>query len=271
MPPLLLRRRPAPAQAPQPQVHSLSDTVSEVILPRSLSDKPALSSLPESQPRPRFRAASLAPLTHTTRTEQLGGADAISAATRVSARQDAEHTPSTIPGGYGGQGSGPDPGTVVGITVGAVGGFIVFLWILYWCINFGRTPVDYDATSTVSMGTASVLQRRRRSSHASHHRHHHHHRSPRRETVEVRTSRRPYIVGEGGVREVLVEETTRGVSRGPPPVVPPAPRVVTDEDEVVVIEENSPPRRHRSHRSSSRRRDSSYRDPRVRRSSGSRR
>lgn len=283
---MLVPPRPAvaPAPEPQPQLQSLSEIVSKLLSPRSPSDHsapPWQASLPEARHRAELRTT---PTPTRTTTEPGVPASAIP----VAARADAKHTPTTIPGGYGGLGSGLDPGTIVGITLGSVGGFMLLLWLIYWCINLGRVPVDADARSTVSMGTSSVLtQRLRRDSrHRSHrghsHRRHHHHRSPRRETVEVRTGRGPFVVGEGA-REVVVEETVRGVSRGPP-AAPPPPRVVEDEDEVVVIEEDSRPRRHRSRRSGSRRRESGYRDVdpdrfaggdapvrEVRRSGGSRR
>ncbi|KAH8881003.1 hypothetical protein GQ53DRAFT_754703 [Thozetella sp. PMI_491] len=201
----------------------------------------------------------------------------IEAGTPVQAR-DVIVTTTAIPAGYGSLTSGPDPGTVVGITLGAVGGFVLLLWIVYWCINLGNPD------TTESIGTASVVTRKSRS-----HRHHRH-RSRGRATVEVRqtTTTRPVpvVVEEAMPRaeRIVVEERRREMSRGPPP-----PRVVSadDEDEVVVIEEHSPPRRHRSsqRRSSEYRRDPGvYRDVdpdrfaggdapyrEVRRSSGSRR
>jgi hypothetical protein len=167
-----------------------------------------------------------------------------------------QHTTSTVPGSYPPNSPGtPDSGTIVGITLGAVGGFIMMLWLIYQCVNLGN-PEIAEESATVSVGTASVLTRRSR--------HHHHHRA-RRETVEVRTAR-PVIIDE----PVIVQERRRSVSRGVPP-----PRIVDedDEDEVVVIEERSPPRRQRSkRRSSSGRAESVYQDVHIereiRRSSG---
>ncbi|KAH8912519.1 hypothetical protein BR93DRAFT_933508 [Coniochaeta sp. PMI_546] len=202
--------------------------------------------------------------------------------TRVVPRQAAAaHTTSTIPATYGTP-NGPDAGTVVGITLGSVAGFILLLWLIYTCLNVGNPDAFTDAESTVmSVGTASVGTRRVRK-----HNHHRHHRSPRRETVEIRTSGpgRPVIVEERGgsrVREVVVEDTTRtrtrSVSRGG---ARPPPRVVDEEDEIVVLEEHSPPRRHKSRRrSSAERRSGGYRVVQeddvvvreVRRGSGSRR
>jgi hypothetical protein len=163
---------------------------------------------------------------------------------------------------------------VVGITLGSVAGFILLLWLVYTCLNVGNPDAFTDAESTVmSVGTASVGTRRVKK--------HRHHRSPRRETVEIRTSGpgRPVVVEERGgsrVREVVVEDTTRrSVSRARPP-----PRVVDEDEEIVVLEEHSPPRRHKSRRrSSAERRSGGYRVVQeddvvvreVRRGSGSRR
>jgi hypothetical protein len=174
-----------------------------------------------------------------------------------------------IPAHYGSLHSGPDPGTVAGITLGSVAGFILLLWLLYTCINLGNPSSGSNDTSTVvTEGTASVYTRRRRN------------RSSRgvgkRETVEVR--RGPIVVEEemssvgGGVSEVdrvIIEERRRSVSR-PRYAHPPPPRRVApssdsgdEEDEVVVIEEHSPPpraRRQRSRVRSVERRSSGFRE-----------
>ncbi|EOO03761.1 hypothetical protein UCRPA7_490 [Phaeoacremonium minimum UCRPA7] len=171
----------------------------------------------------------------------------------MAARRDT--TTETVPGQYHNLNSGPDPGTVVGIVLGSVGGFLLLLWLFYTCMNFGVPP---DAASDI--GTASVVTRRSRKSH----RHHHHRASGGRETVEIRrSSRGPAVIVEEASRDrVVVEEVRRSTSRAPP--APPPPRVVhSDDDEVVVIEEHDPPRRHRSkghRRHSSSRRESGYRD-----------
>lgn len=262
MPPTLFRRRLAPAPAPIPGPRSLLETAtpptSEDLIPRSPSDNP--------DPQPQ---ASQAEAVAATRVLLDPGA------TRVVGRQEdaaPAHTVSTIPSGYGSLRSGPDAGTVVGITLGSVGGFMLLMWIVWWCVNLGR-PADMDTSSVTTTGSVLTgrLRRPDRGEHRRGHSHgrRHHRRGSGGETIEVRTTRRPFVVAEPGVREVLVEETTRarGASR---PSAPPPPRVVVeddDDDEVVVIEDNTPPRRHRS------RRPSGYRDEeaRVRRSSGSRR
>lgn len=168
------------------------------------------------------------------------------------ARQETD----TVPGNYPALDAGPDPGTVVGITLGSVGGFLLLLWLVYTCLQIGGRG---DTVS--SYGTASVVTRKSRRRHSRQH-----HRSPsRRETVEIRTSRPPPPQAE---RVVIEERTERRTSQPPPPPMAappppmpmptPPPRIVTDdEDEVVVIEEHSPAPRRASHKSKSRRRRSS--------------
>lgn len=199
-----------------------------------------------------------------------------SAITRTLTRREV-HSTSTIPGIYGAKPNGPDVGTVVGITLGSVAGFLLLLWLIYTCLNSNNPNGDVLAESeVVSVGTASVVASRQQQRHR-----HRKHRSPRRETVEIRTSgvRGPIVVedrrGGSRIREVRVEETSRyaggpvgvgrSVSRGPgPPPPPPGPRVVDDDDdddddEIVVMEERTPPRRHRSRRQSVERRSGGYR------------
>lgn len=209
----------------------------------------------------------------------------------LSSRQGA--TTSTIPGAYPGVSAGPDPGTVVGITLGSVAGFLLLLWLVYTCLSMGNG--GRAVTDTVSSyGTASVVTRKSRHRQSHSHSHRHSHRSPRRETVEVRTSRVfPGVAADGpppppgpppphmampmpmamggpppppppGERIVMEETVRRSSSRGPPPRM--VQQSDDDDEEVVVIEEHTPPRRHksRSHkrRSSSARRDreSGYRE-----------
>jgi hypothetical protein len=172
----------------------------------------------------------------------------------------------TIPAHYGSLNSGPDPGTVAGITLGSVAGFVLLLWLIYTCINFGNPTIGANDTSTVvTEGTASVYTRRRRSKSRKRNSH-------RKETVEIRRSGGggPVIVEEmvsssGGPSERIIEiERRRSVSRarGPPP-----PRRVevessylgSEEDEVVVIEERGP-RRQRSRVRSVERRSGGFRE-----------
>jgi hypothetical protein len=141
-----------------------------------------------------------------------------------------QSTSTIIPSTYGSINSGPSPGTVVGIVLGSVGGFLLLLWLLYTCLNFGTI------TSSSSDYTEEVVRERRKSTHGSTRT-----RSRRAsETVEVRRERSPIrIVREPVVERVIVEESRE--TRRPPP---PRDRSESREsDEVVVIEEHSPPRR----------------------------
>lgn len=220
---------------------------------------------PESLPSPVLPIAAIARRFHAvaeplvaSRTIEIPSLD-LPSRVRLHARQTTE----TVPGNYPDLNAGPDPGTVVGIVLGSVGGFLLLLWLVYTCLQIGGR-----ADTVSSYGTESVVTRKSRRRHSRHH----HHRSPsRRETVEVRTSR----VVPPPERVVVEESVRRTSSQAPPPAPPPmhapppprmmTPRIVTDdEDEVVVIEEHSPPRRHksRSHRrrSSSARRESGFRE-----------
>jgi hypothetical protein len=126
-----------------------------------------------------------------------------------------------IPTRYAGLNSGPPPGTVAGIVLGSVAGFLLLLWLIYACLSQGG----------IGLGGGQVIEEeivRRRS------------RSPRRsrshsETIEIQKSRSPVRRER---ERIVVEEETRRVSRPPDP----------DQDIVEVIEENSvsaspPPRR----------------------------
>lgn len=220
-------------------------------LPGSASTAPLL---PGTISR-RFHAASIPTLA--SRTLKPAVLDA-PGRTLLHARQQTD----TVPGHYPGVNAGPDPGTVVGIVLGSVGGFLLLLWLIYTCFQIGGR-----GETVSSYGTASVVTRKSRRKHSRHH-----HRSPaRRETVEIRTSRPP--PPREAERVIVEERTERRMSQPPPPqpmppmAAPPPPRIVTDDedDEVVVIEEHSPPRRHSQHKSKrqSRRRSSSAtrRDP----------
>lgn len=120
-----------------------------------------------------------------------------------------------IPTTYAGLNDGPAPGSVAGIVIGAVGGFLLVLWLLYTCFNMnggggGGTEVVEE----------EIIRRRSR--------------SPRRsrshsETIEITKSRSP-----PPRRERIVVEETRRVSR------PPEPEPEDPIDDIVeVIEEHS--------------------------------
>lgn len=147
---------------------------------------------------------------------------------------------SIVPVNYSNQNSGPSPGTVVGIVLGSVAGFLLLLWLLYTCLSFNNV-------SSSSSYTESVVVRDRRKSTAGSHR-------SRRmsETVEIRRERSPVrIVREPMRTERVVVEERRESRRDHSP---------TTSDEVVVIEEHSPPRRSKSKKETVEvRRESGYR------------
>jgi hypothetical protein len=122
---------------------------------------------------------------------------------------------------------------VVGIVVGSVGAFLLMLWLIYTCLNFG----EWSAGSSSYTESIVVREQQRR-------------KSGRRvsETVEVRRERSPIPIRvlreeprivrpPERVERVVVEEVRRERSRE---------SRGTADDEVVVIEEHSPPRRSRS-------------------------
>ncbi|KAH8597192.1 hypothetical protein B0O99DRAFT_592939 [Bisporella sp. PMI_857] len=176
-------------------------------------------------------------------------------ASRILHRQTLAN-PSIMPTTYGSQNSSMAPGTVAGIVLGSVAGFLLVLWLIYTCVTMGGITGGGAYTEEVVVrrksGSRSTGARSRRMS----------------ETVEIRRDTPPVRVvrEEPRVERVIVEEsrqTRRERSRG-------------GSAEVVVIEEHSPPRRSKSKKD----RDSGYRsvDPHAyggvvggRRGSGSRR
>lgn len=232
------------SRLPAAMIELLAPHDSETPARRAASPGPSLLAIAE-----RFHAATIPALA--SRTLKTAALDAPSL-TLLHARQETD----TIPGEYPLNDAGPDPGTVVGIVLGSVGGFLLLLWLVYTCLQMGGRG---DTVS--SYGTASVVTRKSRRRHS----HQQHHSPARRETVEIRSSRGPPPPTE---RVVVEERTERRSSQAPPPPMmpaapppmhaPPPPRIVTDdEDEVVVIEEHSPAPRRASHKTKSRRRRSS--------------
>ncbi|KAI1201643.1 hypothetical protein F5X97DRAFT_289173 [Nemania serpens] len=167
----------------------------------------------------------------------------------------------TVPQGYGNAPFGPSPGTVVGIVLGSVAGFVLLLAFIYWCINIGQGPRMLEEGS-VGGGTASVVSWRRASGpprkHARHSK-----RASRREKIEIRRER-PVPVRVEEQDQIIVEEfqsRSRSRSRSRPRVSaqrpPPRRSVVSDGDDMIVVEEEPP---------SPRRRRDSMRSQRTRRS-----
>jgi len=144
---------------------------------------------------------------------------------------------SIIPSTYGAINNSQPPGTIVGIVLGSVAGFLLLLYLFYTCMNFGSSNSSESSASVVVRRPKS-RSTRTRSRRAS-------------ETVEVRRDRTPVrIVREPErVERVVVEER---VSRE----VPRRERSIASSDEVIVIEEHSPPRRKKSNRGERRVRES---------------
>ncbi len=123
-----------------------------------------------------------------------------------------------IPTTYAGLNDGPAPATVAGIVIGAVGGFLLVLWLLYTCFNMGVFPGGRRG----EVVEEEIIRHRSRSPRRS---------RSRSETIEIAKSRSP----PRQHRERIVVEETRRVSR------PPEPEPEESIDDIVeVIEEHSP-------------------------------
>jgi hypothetical protein len=127
------------------------------------------------------------------------------------------------------------PGSVIGITLGSVAGFLLILWLIYTLLGGNMNPSGASDVESVVIQQRSKRGSRRGSSRRS-------------ETTEVRRERVVPVV-----ERVILED--RRSSRPPPPPAQ-ALSSVGSEDEVVVIEEHSPPRRSKSKREG---RESGYR------------
>ncbi|RFU25937.1 hypothetical protein B7463_g10402, partial [Scytalidium lignicola] len=121
-----------------------------------------------------------------------------------------------IPASYGNIDSGPAPGTVVGIVLGSVGGFILLLWLFYTCMS----PGNWWVRDTQS----EVIVRRP-------------HRSRSRRTTEKVEIRRERSSVRPVAQETIIVEEERHVRRSR------SRSRSSSDDEVVVIEEHSPPRK----------------------------
>jgi hypothetical protein len=146
-----------------------------------------------------------------------------------------------IPADYGNINDSQPPGTVIGIVLGSVAGFLLILWLIYTLM--GGNMAMAGATSSSDVGSV-VIQRKRSRRGSSR-------RTSRTETVEVR---RPPVER---VERIVVEER-REASRSRP-VATVLSDSVGSEDEVVVIEEHSPPRRASSSKKVKEVRESGYR------------
>ena len=132
--------------------------------------------------------------------------------------------------------SGPQPGTVVGIVLGSVAGFLLIVWLL-----FTLTQGNKAGTTVAMAGEEEIVVRRpRRNSHGQRSR-------ERRSMREV--SRSPRMSSQGR-RSVIVEER-----RAPPPqrtrsrsIIVEERRRVPNDDVVEVIEEHDEYRERRGSR-----------------------
>ncbi|KAL8940576.1 MAG: hypothetical protein Q9211_002203 [Gyalolechia sp. 1 TL-2023] len=156
-----------------------------------------------------------------------------------------QNPPTLIPQTYSGLNKGPTPGTVVGIVLGSVAGFLLILWIIYTCVtaNASRSANVYEEETVVQRRSRSPRSSRR-SPPRSHSRHAPSRSRSRSEVIEVSRHRSPQR-RETRRETVILEERSR----------PPPPPVEREDDIVEVIEEHSPPRR-----SSGSRRVSGYRN-----------
>ncbi|KAL8944844.1 MAG: hypothetical protein Q9216_000134 [Gyalolechia sp. 2 TL-2023] len=155
-----------------------------------------------------------------------------------------QNPPNLIPETYAGLNKGPPPGTVVGIVLGSVAGFLLILWIIYTCITFNasRSVNTYEEETIVRRRSRSPRSSRR-SPPRSPSRHAPSRSRSRSDVIEVSRHRSPPR-RETRRETVILEERSR----------PPPPSVDREDDIVEVIEEHSPPRR-----SSGSRRVSGYR------------
>lgn len=209
MAPLPISRAPSDGILQLRRVSNSIRSVSSALRPRDITPSSSLLDTVTSGPSPVSRSLDTV----------RGLSEPLKRAASLVRRQGILAIPTT----YQGLNKGPAPGTVVGITLGSVGGFLLILWLIYTCFNLG------------GRGGAVVEEEVIR----------HHSRSPRRtrshsqsEVRQVSRSRTP--PRRESRRETIVVEETRRTS---------AP-VERDDDIVEVIEEHSPPRRAKSKRTS---------------------
>ncbi|KAL6703606.1 hypothetical protein ACN47E_009466 [Coniothyrium glycines] len=130
--------------------------------------------------------------------------------------------------------SGPQPGTVVGIVLGSVAGFLLIVWLLYSLTNGGTRT----RTTTAMAGEEEIVVRRRRNSQGGRSR-------GSRQVREVREiSRSPRR--SGGRSQIIVDER-RPPTRTRSIIVEERHRVPGD-DVVEVIEEHEDYRERRGSR-----------------------
>ncbi|KAF1916053.1 hypothetical protein BDU57DRAFT_515890 [Ampelomyces quisqualis] len=153
----------------------------------------------------------------------------------VAKRQQMIVQPGIIPTYY--NLDGPAPGTVAGIVLGSVAGFLLIVWLLYTLFN-GQTFGGARATTAMAGQEEIIVRRPRRNSHGAR-------RSTASRRTEVReVSRSPRR--SGGRSQIIVEER-----RGPPrprSIIVEERHRVPNDDVVEVIEEHEDYRERRGNR-----------------------
>jgi len=158
-----------------------------------------------------------------------------------------------LPASYAGLNSGPSPGTVVGITIGTVAGFILLMWLIQTLIQnqgMGNQYIEGDASEVVVTRRQEPRRKPRRKERRQQ-------RSERSEMSSIsastrrtrQPSRSPAPRRERSER-IILQETRRTETSRPPPevrerediretVTEERSRRVSGDDTVEVIEEES--------------------------------
>lgn len=129
--------------------------------------------------------------------------------------------------------SGPEPGTVVGIVLGSVAGFLLICWLIQSLMNTNNRT----GTTTAMAGEEEIVVKRRRNSHGG--------RSSRRRSEVREISRSPRR--NSGRSQIIVEERRQAAPRARSIIVEGRNRVPGD-DVVEVIEEHEDYRERRGTR-----------------------
>lgn len=159
----------------------------------------------------------------------------------LSSNLQKRYTTISIPSTYGRLDSSPEPGTVVGIVLGTVGGVVIILYLTFLALNPGG--MARGSSSSITDEEEVVVRSRRTPSSRR--------RSEVIEVVEERDRRDSYRrrPSRHGPDQVIVEESVTGTtttgSSGRDDVV----EVIEEESSAISSASPAPPRRARSHRS----------------------
>jgi len=159
-----------------------------------------------------------------------------------------------IPTTYQGLNAGPPPGTVVGIVLGSVAGFLLLLWLIYTCVSMGRNRFSGAREVNTTVIEEEVIHRRERSprrsvrsARSARSAHSVSRSRSRSETIEVASVHRSPIRRPSRRERVVVESVRRTTRPAPPPPEDDIVEVIEEhspvDDIVEVIEEHSPVRR----------------------------